>query len=142
MELRKSKLGEDHPDTLASMHDLAIRYSEAGRRAEALQLTEEVVERHKSKLGEDHPDTLRSMHNLAIRYSEAGRRAQALQLTEEVVELRKSKLGEDHPETLASERLLAHLSQGMGNSSTSEVSHRPRHSRLNVLRRLRSVIKF
>jgi Tetratricopeptide repeat len=96
---------------LASMHSLAIHYSEAGRRAEALQLTEEVVELHKSKLGADHPDTLTSMHNLAIRYSEAGRRAEPLQLTEEVVELRKSKLGADHPDTLASERLLANLSQ-------------------------------
>ncbi|MCJ1277133.1 hypothetical protein MMC21_004943 [Puttea exsequens] len=107
VELRKSNLGENHPDTLTSMHNLAIRYSEAGRRAEALQLTEQVVEFSKSKLGEDHPDTLASMHNLANRYSEAGRRAEALQLTEQVVKLRKSKLGEDHPDTLASMHNLA-----------------------------------
>jgi hypothetical protein len=57
--LRKSKLGEDHPDTLMSMHSLAISYSEAGRGAEALQLTEQVVKLQKNQLGEDHPETFR-----------------------------------------------------------------------------------
>lgn len=59
VELCKSKLGADHPDTLKSMHSLAINYSKAGRRGEALQLTE-VVELQKSKLGTDHPDTMAS----------------------------------------------------------------------------------
>ena len=112
MKLWKSKLGEDHPDTLRSMHNLANRYSEAGRPSEALQLTEEVLKLRKSKLGDDHPNTLRSMHGLAIRYSKAGRRTEALRLTEEVLKLRKSKVGEEHPHTKASERLLTHLSQG------------------------------
>ncbi|KAK5214857.1 hypothetical protein LTR72_012037, partial [Exophiala xenobiotica] len=65
VELRKSKLGADHPDALRSMHNLAYRYSEAGRRAEALQLTEKVVELQTSKLGADHPDTLASQKFLA-----------------------------------------------------------------------------
>ena len=34
-KLRKIKLGADHPDTLSSMNNLAIGYSEAGRRDEA-----------------------------------------------------------------------------------------------------------
>jgi hypothetical protein len=38
--LQKTKLGEDYPNTLNSVYNLAIWYSEAGRRAEALQLTE------------------------------------------------------------------------------------------------------
>ncbi len=64
-KLYKNKLGDDHPDTLSSMKNLAIRYSEAGRRNEALQLTDKVVELRKSKLGEDHPDTLSSSRLLA-----------------------------------------------------------------------------
>jgi tetratricopeptide (TPR) repeat protein len=139
LKLRKIKLGDDHPDTLMSMYILAIRYSEAGRRTEALQLTEEVLTMQKSKLGEDHPNTLWSMIILAIQYYEAGRRTEALQLTEEVVKLRKRRLGEDHPDTLASERLFTHLSQGTDETfSSSEASHRPRHSRLKFLQRLRS----
>jgi hypothetical protein len=49
VELQKSKLGEDHPDMLASMHNLAIWYSEAGRRPEPLELTEQVVELQSSQ---------------------------------------------------------------------------------------------
>jgi len=77
----------------------ALVYSEVGRRQEALQLTEQVVEARKRTLGEEHPDTLRSMHNLAISYSEAGRRQEALQLMERVVETRKRTLGEEHTDT-------------------------------------------
>jgi hypothetical protein len=47
--LHKAKLGEDHPDTLQSMQNLAINYSEAGRRSEALQLTEQVVQLRKAR---------------------------------------------------------------------------------------------
>jgi tetratricopeptide (TPR) repeat protein len=102
LQLRKSKLGPDHPDTLQSMNNLAIRYAEAGRREEALKLSEEVVQLRKSKLGPDHPDTLQSMNSLAVFYAEAGRREEALKLSEEVVQLRKSKLGPDHPDTIQS----------------------------------------
>ena len=107
--LRKSKLGEDHPDTLSSLHNLANRYSETGRQDEALKLTEQVVALYKSKLGEDHPDTLSSLDSLAIQYSETGRQDEALKLTEQVITLRKGKLGENHPDTLSSMHNLANL---------------------------------
>lgn len=65
MKLRRTKLGEDHPDTLRLIHNLAIYYSQAGRRAEALQLAEQVVELHRTNLGEDHPDALKLMELLS-----------------------------------------------------------------------------
>ena len=61
MELQKSKLGTDHLETLSSINNLAIMYSDAGRQSEVLQLTEEVVKVRKSKLRGDHPDALISM---------------------------------------------------------------------------------
>ena len=64
VEAYKRTLGEEHPDTLRSMHNLANRYSEVGRRPEALQLTERVVEVYKRTLGEEHPDTVASAHAL------------------------------------------------------------------------------
>ena len=107
VEVRKRKLGEEHPETLRSMHSLAIRYREAGERQKALQLTERVVEVYKRTLGKEHPETLRSIHNLAIIYSEAGERQKALQLTKRVIEVRKRTLGEEHPDTLGSIHYLA-----------------------------------
>jgi hypothetical protein len=63
---RKRTLGEEHPDTLRSMHNLAIRYSKVGRRQEALELMEKVVLASKRTLGDEHPDTLLSQGNLTI----------------------------------------------------------------------------
>jgi tetratricopeptide (TPR) repeat protein len=107
VEANKRTLGEEHPDTLGSMHNLAIRYSDAGERQKALQLTERVVKAYTRTLGEEHPDTLRSKHALANGYSEVGERQKALQLTERVVKARKRMLGEEHPDTFRSKHALA-----------------------------------
>ncbi len=117
VQLCKTKLGDEHPDTLGSMQNLANHYSEAGRRSEALQLTEQVMQLRKIKLGHEHPDTLGSMHNLANRYSEAGRRSEALQLTEQVMQLRKIKLGDEHSDTLSSMQNLANRYSEAGRRS-------------------------
>lgn len=78
VEANKRTLGEELPDTVGSIHALAVRYSEVGRRQETLKLLEQVVKANKRALGEEHPDTRRSMHDLAIRYSKTGRRKEAL----------------------------------------------------------------
>ena len=73
MEVYKTTLGEKHPDTLVSMHNLALRYSEAGRRQEALQLTEQVVEVYKRTLGEEYPETTTSINPLTYLKKDAMR---------------------------------------------------------------------
>ena len=110
----KRTLGEEHPDTLLSMHNLANRYSEVGQRQKALQLTETVVTARKRTLGEEHLRTLSSMHNLALRYSKMGRLQEALQLMETVVAAHKRMLGEEHPDTLLSIHNLALMYSEVG----------------------------
>jgi serine/threonine protein kinase/tetratricopeptide (TPR) repeat protein len=100
--------GPDHPDTLASMHMLAISYDAAGRIQEALKVSEDTLQLRKAKLGPDHPDTLASMGMLAISYWHAGRTEEALKLNEETLQLQKAKLGPDHPSTLGSMGSLAY----------------------------------
>ncbi len=65
METSKTKLGDDHPDTLTSMAKLASTFWNQGRWSEAEKLNVQVMETSKTKLGADHPDTLTSMANLA-----------------------------------------------------------------------------
>ena len=72
-----AELGPDHPDTLASMNNLANSYGDAGQNDRALKLHEETLALRKAKLGPDHPDTLTSMNNLAISYHAAGQRDRA-----------------------------------------------------------------
>ncbi len=104
---RSSALGADHPDTLASMNNLAEGYHAAGQLDKALPLLEETLKLMKAKLGADHPDTLTSMNNLALGYRDAGQLDKALPLYEETLKLMKAKLGADHPDTLTSMNNLA-----------------------------------
>ncbi|KAJ7438732.1 hypothetical protein FB451DRAFT_1378116 [Mycena latifolia] len=97
---RRELLGEDHPDTLATMGNLAVRYSELGQFHQAAELEKVVLSKHTELLGEDHPDTLSAMGNLANRYSEMGQFHRATELEKVVLNKRRELLGEDHPETL------------------------------------------
>jgi hypothetical protein len=73
MEISKTTLGMDHPNTLSSMINLASTYWNQGRWEDAEQLDIRVMEISKTKLGVDHPDTLSSMANLASTYRNQGR---------------------------------------------------------------------
>ncbi|KAI0437652.1 hypothetical protein F4803DRAFT_565895 [Xylaria telfairii] len=112
-DIRREVLGQDHPDTLSSMNNLASTYWNQGRWKEAeslgVQVLErpeslgvQVLERRKTILGPDHPDTLNSMNNLACTWKEQGRIDDAIRLMENCVEARLRVLGQDHPNTVAS----------------------------------------
>ncbi|WP_052499803.1 tetratricopeptide repeat protein [Streptomyces vietnamensis] len=79
------------PDLARSLTNLGIRLLEAGRRAEALPVSEEAVEIYRRLAAGDlatyEPDLARSLSNLGIRLLEAGRRAEALTVSEEAVEI-------------------------------------------------------
>ena len=61
-------LGEEHPNTLTSMANLAATYKDQGKWKEAEALEEVVMEKTKHALREEHPDTLTIMTNLAATY--------------------------------------------------------------------------
>ncbi|KAF8338409.1 hypothetical protein F5887DRAFT_1077911 [Amanita rubescens] len=65
METMKDKLGLQHPDTLASVGNLACTYWNQGKWDEAEKLEVEIMAARREKLGSQHPDTLTSMANLA-----------------------------------------------------------------------------
>ena len=83
------KLGEDHPDTLTNMANLASTYRDQGRWVDAEKLEIQVVEASKAKLGANHPDTLTSMTNLASMYREQGKYEDAERLDLQVKEAKK-----------------------------------------------------
>ncbi len=59
-------LAENHPDLLASQHNLAIAYQKNGQllEAKAIKLLEHVVSVNKATLAEDHPARLISQRAL------------------------------------------------------------------------------
>ena len=58
-------LGENHPETLWVMHNLAALYDKLGQYDKAHPLYIKCLEKRKSILDEYHPDTLDSLDNLA-----------------------------------------------------------------------------
>jgi len=103
----KGVLGVEHPDTLASMADLASTYWSQGRWKEAEELDVPVMETRKRMLGAEYPDTLTSMTGLASTYRSQGRWKEAEELEVPVMEMSKMVLGAEHPDTLASMTNLA-----------------------------------
>ena len=58
-------LGENHPDTLATIANLANTYQYQGRYEEAEILYKQCLDKQRVLLGENHPNTLLMMRNLS-----------------------------------------------------------------------------
>jgi hypothetical protein len=57
-------LGEEHPDTLTTINNLAWTWKSQGRDIEAIGLMSECQRLLKQKLGVDHPNTTSSFETL------------------------------------------------------------------------------
>ncbi|KAJ5148261.1 hypothetical protein N7526_001613 [Penicillium atrosanguineum] len=110
----ESHYNEEHPDRLASQHDLAGAYRSNGQIKQAVQLLEHVVAVQGRTLDEEHPDLLASQHELAGAYQSNGQIKQAVQLLEHVVAVRERMVDEEHPARLASQHELAGAYQSNG----------------------------
>ena len=97
IEVRRRTLGEEHPDTLTSMHNLAATLYEQGDLAGARQLHKLVLEGRRRILGEEHTDTLSSMNYLARMLRAEGDLEGAHKLLERALEGCRRILGEDLP---------------------------------------------
>ena len=58
LEIRKARLGEQHPDTAASLNNLAVLYEAQGRYDEAEPLYQQALAIMRERLGEQHPYTI------------------------------------------------------------------------------------
>ena len=70
-------LGQEHPDTLTSVNNLALLYQAQGRYGEAEPLYRRALEARERVLGPEHPETLTSVNNLALLYRAQGRYGEA-----------------------------------------------------------------
>ncbi|KAI1157746.1 Tetratricopeptide repeat-domain-containing protein [Nemania serpens] len=66
MEIRKQKLGADHPDTLTSMNNLAYTWEGQGRQSKAIELMRECLRARQRILGAQHPYYLNSLKTLEM----------------------------------------------------------------------------
>ncbi|PNP54333.1 hypothetical protein THARTR1_05540 [Trichoderma harzianum] len=109
MKVLMEFLGDEHPEVLSSMHNLAYMYHKLGRWSEAEKLAAQALDLRRKVLGDEHCETLSSMHNLAYIYHELGRWSKAEELAVEALDLRRKFLGDEYPDTLSSMHSLAYM---------------------------------
>lgn len=120
LELRRRLLGDEHPDTLTSMSDLAVLYRDQSKPAQAESLLAKLLTIRRRVMGEDNPATLENAHELAQVYEEANKYAQAEPLLIKTLAARRRILGEDHPDTLLSMLELGWFYQQQGRYAEGE----------------------
>jgi len=115
-----SRLGDDHPATLALQEAGAGLSFSAGRVVEAEHAYRSVLAARARLLGEDHPDTLQARHCVALVSAHQGRWAEAEDAFTQVLRGRRRVLGEDHPATLTTLHCLAWVAAEQGRFGDAE----------------------
>ena len=107
-ERLRQGLGPDHPDTLATRHNIAAWTGRNGDARAALQLCTALLPDRQRILGPDHLDTLATRANIALWTGQAGDVGTALELCTALLRDQRQILGPDHPDTLNTRHNLAH----------------------------------
>jgi len=118
--IQRKLWGNEHPDTAASLTNLALLYHDQGKDAEAEPLFVQTLEIYEQVLGADHPNTVTSLHNLASLYMSQGKHAEAEPLFLQALSTRENVLGANHPATAATFNNLALLYQDQGKYTEAE----------------------
>jgi tetratricopeptide (TPR) repeat protein len=124
LELLRSNLGEDHPETWTATNVLAHARELKGEFAEAEQLYRRVLDARRRNLGNDAPETLLTIDSLGGLLREMGRLSEAAPLCTEALAGRRRVLGSDHPDTLTSLNNMGCLLGGQGKFAEAEVHFR------------------
>ncbi len=117
-------LGKKHPDTLASMSNLASVLNSQGKYVEAEEMYRQVLKLSEKVLGKEHPNTLASMNNLASVLDSQGKYVEAEEMHRQVLKLEEKMLGKEHPNTLASMSNLTSVLNSQGKYVEAEEMYR------------------
>jgi eukaryotic-like serine/threonine-protein kinase len=124
LELRRSALGDDHNETLASMYNLGQTLAQLSRNREALPLLRESFDRLRRKNGPDDPYTLQAQNALAATLRNLEQLAEAEPLMRDVWERRKRLLGAENEATLVCETNLGGILRDAGRHEEAEAHYR------------------
>jgi CHAT domain-containing protein/Tfp pilus assembly protein PilF len=120
LEIRETRLGPDHQDVAASLHNLGIIYRNLGDYAKAGPLLQRALAIRVKSLGTEHPDVAISLQNLANLYMNQGDYTQAERLYQRSLAILEKSLGPEHPDVARSLNNLANLYRDMGDYAKAE----------------------
>lgn len=118
--MREIFLGDDHPDTLTALRNLALTYGKNQQIEKEGSLLEQVLKAQKIKIGEDHEHTMTTTAELARNYQSQSRFDEAAILQAHVVDFRFERFERGHAYTLASKTNLAWILVDQGNWPKAE----------------------
>ncbi len=120
LEEHRRTLGDEHPETLASIASLAaLRYSK-GDLAGAAPLFVELLAAQRRGVGNRHPKTIDTMLSLAAIRKDEGDLAAAEPLYAEALARRRSLNGDDDPQTITAMLALGVLRKAKGSPEDLE----------------------
>jgi len=131
LAIRRIVLGDDHPDAMSSVNNLAFVLTQLGDYIAAEPLYREALERWRESLGA-HPRVAAALSNMAALLRNQGDDEAAEPLYREALAMRRTLMGE-HPDVAANLTELGALLKDKGEYTAAEAHHR---EALAMLRRL------
>jgi tetratricopeptide (TPR) repeat protein len=134
LKVRRRVLGEEHPDTIDAMINLAEAYRNLDRDSDAERLLLRTLDISRRALGEEKSQTLNAMNNLATLYSSQGQHEKAEPLLEKVLEVLRRVEGQESPHSIIAMNNLAQVYVARGaHSKAADVLDKT----LDISRRVR-----
>ena len=120
----EKELGVDHPNTWASVSNLASALVIRGKYVEAEEMTRRALAVREKELGWDHLETFMSIGNLALVLHSRGKDEEAEIMNRRALAGYEKELGGNHPYTLTSVNNLAVVLRCRGKYDEAEIMSR------------------
>jgi len=120
----RASLGNEDPNTLACMNELAMTLKKRGRIGDAEPLFREALATQRRVLGEEHTATLETLHNVAALLATLGRLEEAESMFMDATEKQGRVLGQEHRNTLKSMQYRALVLKSQGKTGEAERIYR------------------
>ncbi|TRX93638.1 hypothetical protein FHL15_005610 [Xylaria flabelliformis] len=102
LESNMKTLGQEHSETIDTMHNLAFVLTRRGEHEEAEALLRKAVPMVERLFGEDHTRTMHSLNCLTTVLRRNGKYTEAEDILRQISKRKERSLGKDNPETLKS----------------------------------------
>ena len=129
LSIRRRMLGDDHPDTVASLSNYADVLEALGRFAEAEPLRRDVINRSRRTLGEDHPGAIGALGSYGGTLQSLGQAAAAEPFLRQALEGRRRVQGDDDPDTIVALNNYAAVLDSLDRTAEAERLYRQAHER-------------
>jgi len=96
-EGRREILGEEHPEVVGALENMALSHAELGDLGQAVAIQQRSQVLMEKAVGPRHPDTALSLMNLGHSLDELGRHDEAIAIFERALAIYREALGSRHP---------------------------------------------